>query len=208
MANSGSNSSNKKGKVNPLELLRDGGGHAANTIKEQVITPTSRDILDQIFGRKQNFSGEIMPGESLEMKDVYSGKRHEEENTRIQVQTERRLRQEESVYMQKRMGELRVQIQAIHEEVVKIAKVTPELSREVEIAAIQAPGSPSTYELFFLTHILEFLKSFRKKIENANVWMHTANKRAQKKNVWGANYKKGGAKYLLSGEHYLSRSAG
>ncbi len=207
MNNSG-NSNNKKGKVNPLEILREGGNYAGNTIKEQTLAPLGKEVLDQIFGRKQNFSGEIMPGETLEMNDIYSGKKQRDENTRVQIQTERRLIQEEKVFIEKRMGELRLQIQAIHEEVLQIANATPELSREVEIAAFQAPSSPSSYELFFLTHILDFLKSFRKKIENANIWLHTANKRAQKRNVWGANYKKGGAKYLLSGEHYLSRSAG
>ncbi len=201
-------SNNKKPKVNPLEVLREGGNYAKNTLSEQIIMPGGRDILDQIFGQKQTYSGEIMPGETLEMKDLYSGKRQAEENTRLQIQTERRLRQEDSVYVEKRVRELRIQIQAIHEEVVQIAKATPELSREVKIAALQAPSSPSTYELFFLTHILEFLRSFRKKIENAGVWLQTANKRAQKKNVWGQNYKKSGSKYLLSGEHYLSRSAG
>lgn len=202
------NSNNKKGKVNPLEILRSGGNYAGNTIKEQTLDPLAKDILDQIFGRKQKYSGEIMPGETVEMNDIYSGKRQREENSRVQIQTEHRLIQEEKAFIEKRISELRIQIQSIHEEVLQIAKATPELSREVEIAAFQAPSSPSSYELFFLTHILDFLKSFRKKIENANIWLHTANKRAHKKNVWGANYKKSGAKYLLSGEHYLSRSAG
>ena len=56
--------------------------------------------------------------------------------------------------------------------------------------------------------LLEFIKSFVKKVEEASVWLHALNKRSAKKNVWGANYKKFGAKYLLSGEHYLQRSAG
>ncbi len=203
-----SNTNNKKPKVNPLEMLRESSGYVKNTLTEQIVAPAGKDIINQIFVRNQKYSGEILPGESLEMKDLFTGKKQEEENTRLLIQTERRLRQEENVYIEKRVQELRVQIQAIHKEVVQIAKATPELSREVEIAAIQAPSSPSTYELFFLTHIFEFLKSFRKKIENANIWLQTANKRAHKKNVWGANYNKSGAKYLLSGEHYLTRSAG
>jgi len=54
---------------------------------------------------------------------------------------------------------------------------------------------------------LEFMKSFRKKIEDAQIWLHASNKRAEKKNFW-STYKKHGSKFLLSPDHYLQRSAG
>jgi len=121
---------------------------------------------------------------------------------------EKRLRQEDQRLVERRTGELRLQIQAIHEEIQKAMKVTVSLSQEVEVAAFQAPSSTSIYELHFLEHIFSLISSFRKKIENARVWLSSMNRRAAKKNMWGANYKKHGAKYLLSGEHYLQRSAG
>jgi hypothetical protein len=168
--------------------------------------------MRQLFGRmprrETKFAGEIMPGEALEMNEVYSGKAAENDNLRKAVFLERRMREEDHVLIERRTNELRVQIQAIHEEVIKLAKVTPELSQEIELAAFQAPASPSLYELLFLQKIFEFIKSFRKKIENASVWLSSVNKRSSKKNMWGQNYKKHGAKYLLSSEHYLQRSAG
>jgi hypothetical protein len=170
------------------------------------------EIARQIFGRapslNRRFSGEILPGEAVEMREVYSGKAAESQKTQKMYYLEKRLRQEDQALVERRVGELRVQIKAIHEEVEKAAKVTTQLSQEVQIAAFQAPTSTSTYELYFLERIFDFIKSFRKKIENASVWLASANRRARKRNMWGANYKAHGAKYLLSGEHYLQRSAG
>jgi hypothetical protein len=200
--------SNKPPAANPLELLRDTG----DTLKKDLIQPLPEEILKQIFGktpsREKKFSGEIMPGQAVEMRDVYAGKSKDQENLSKMVHMEKRLREQDRVFVERRTQELRVQIQAIHEEIEKVVRITPQLTQEVEMAAFQAPGSPSLYELYFLERIFDFIKSFRKKIENASVWLATANKKAQKKNKWGSNYKKHGAKYLLSGEHYVSRSAG
>lgn len=198
MATSSTSNNNKKPIANPLELLRDAGDAA--------------EIAMQLFGRmprrEQKFSGEIVPGQSLEMKKVYSGQASNEEKLRRMIALERRMRQEDQMLVERRTQELRIQIKAIHEEVQKAAKATIELSEEVQIAAFQAPSSDSVYELYFLERMFDFIKSFRKKIQNASVWMAAANKRSRKKNMWGSNYKKHGAKYLLSSEHYLQRSAG
>lgn len=200
---------NKKTPIaNPLELLRDAG----DGIKKDLLSPMPSEIARQIFGRApradRKFSGEILPGEAVEMREVYSGKASADERLQKMYLLERRLRQEDQVLVERRTNELRVQIKAIHEEVIKAAQVTTQLSREVEIAAFQAPSSTSIYELYFLEKIFDYIKSFRKKIQNASVWLASMNRRAGKKNMWGANYKKHGAKYLLSGEHYLQRSAG
>lgn len=198
----------KKPFANPLELLRDAGEQA----KHDLVEPMPAEIARQIFGRapslNRRFSGEIMPGESVEMKRVYTGEASEEEKLKKMYVMERRLRQEDEVLVERRINELRLQIKAIHEEVEKAAKVTIQLSEEIKVAAFQAPASESLYELYFLERIFEFIKSFRKKIENAGVWLASVNRKARKKNMWGQNYKNHGAKYLLSGEHYLQRSAG
>lgn len=208
MTNQKPANNNKKPIVNPLELLRDAGAQA----KHDLLEPMPAEIARQIFGRipsaNKHFSGEIMPGESVELKRVYNGQASEEEKLKKMYSMERNLRQEDQILVERRTNELRLQIKAIHEEVQKVAKATMQLSEEVKVAAFQAPVSESLYELYFLERIFEFIKSFRKKIENASVWLSSVNRKAQKKNMWGANYKKHGAKYLLSGEHYLQRSAG
>jgi hypothetical protein len=100
-----------------------------------------------------------------------------------------------------------MQLKVLTDEVVLLAKSTQNLSREVSIAANQITAEPGIYHVFFFERIIEFIRSFRNKIEDTTLWMGSANKRAEKKNYW-SKYKKHGGKFLLSADHYLSRSAG
>ena len=93
------------------------------------------------------------------------------------------------------------------QEVLALAQTTQNIGQEVEIASIQAPVNPGVYHVIFFEKLLEFIKSFRRKIEDAGVWLHASNEKALKKNYWGL-YKKHGSKFLLSPDHYLQRSAG
>ncbi len=195
-------------QANVLESLKDlSGGFADSLTQEAKALPTN--FGKQLFGlRSQPRSGEISPGESISMQEIASGEREQKEKAQAQVHLERRLRQEDKSLRASRENDLRLQLKAIMQEIQAIAKETPELAREIEIASIQAPASPGIYHIRFFEKILAFIKSFRKKISQANTWLRAANARVTKKNVWGARYAKHGAKYLLSGEHYLTRSAG
>lgn len=198
----------KKPFANPLELLREAGQQA----KHDLFEPLPADIAKQILGFapsiNKKFSGEIMPGGTVDLKREYSGEASEDQKLQKMYLLEQRMRREDEALVARRTAELRIQIKAIHDEIEKAAKATIQLAQEVKIASFQAPSSESIYELYFLERIYEFIKSFRKKIEKASVWLASANRRAAKKNMWGSNYKKHGAKYLLSSEHYLQRSAG
>jgi len=194
---------------NVLESLKDIGSSTTGSIKEELIGKSSKDIINQILGaqRPRKYSGEVTPGESLEFNDIYSGRREKEVKLQKQVALERRLRSEEKEQGEKKIGELRVHLQAVTMEVQKLASETQDLAQETQIAAMQAPIEPGIYHVVFFEKLLEFIKSFRKKINEASTWLHASNQRASKKNYW-SKYKKHGAKFLLSGEHYLTRSAG
>jgi hypothetical protein len=202
------NTSNHNPKFkNPLEALRESSSEVGKAATNEIFRPMTEEFLNQVLGRKRKFSGEILPGESIEMKNVFTGKQTETDKLKAQIVIEKRLREEERVLIERKGGELKVQIEAIKREVVKLATATPKLSQEVEIASFQASSNVSIYELFFLQQLFLFIKSFREHIEDAHIWLGSVNARARKKNVWGENYKKHGAKYLLSGEHYSGRSS-
>lgn len=199
------------GTVSPIkEDIAGIVGGVGSSIKEDLIKKAPQAFMDQLFGPRpqSSFSGEIVPGGSLEIKDVFTGQDKEKQKLQKQVLYERRLRQEETIAINRKTNELRMQLQTVMREVLILTETTQNLGKEAKIAAMQAPIEPGVYHIIFFEKLLEFLRSFRKKIEEASVWLYASNKRAQKKNAWGANYKKHGAKYLLSGEHYLSRSAG
>jgi len=209
-----SDNQNKKFKkplaqANPLESLKDLGGGVAKSLKEDLIEKAPRDFMDQLFGPKpQNFSGEILVGESLEIREIMSGEHKERQRLRAQLTLERSMRLEEQSYVDRKTNELKIQLKAIQEEILVLVQNTQGLTDETQIAAMQVSIEPGVYHLVFFEKLLEFIKSFRKRINEASVWLHTTNKRAAKKNIWGKRYKDHGAKYLLSGEHYLTRSAG
>lgn len=195
---------------NVLESLKDIGTSTTQSLKKDVLEGTSEDLWKQIFGeipQKKNYSGEINPGESLQISELYSGKHEENEKLRNQISLERRLSAEEKGLVEKKSNELRVQLHALTQEILKLAKTTQSLGEHVEVAAMQAPANPGVYHVVFFEKLLEFIQSFRKKIENSSLWLASSNKRAEKKNYW-STYKKKGSSFLLSPDHYLQRSAG
>lgn len=182
-------------RANVLESLRDIG---------------SNNVLEQVFGQypKENkYSAEINPGESLEFKELFSGRHEETLKLKRLISLERKLAEEEKEISAQKTNQLRVQLQALMQELLTLAGSTQGLGGEVEVAAMQAPAQPGIYHLIFFEKLLDFVRSFRKKIDNASVWLHSSNKRAEKKNFW-AMYKKKGSSFLLSPDHYLSRAAG
>jgi hypothetical protein len=207
------NKNNKQNSIkgpNPLEALKDIGKNTASEMKTEA-NKLSADFMQELLGirtQNKNYSGEIMPGEPVEMSEIYSGKYEESVKIKKQMAFERRLVQEEKVQIEKKTNDLKIQLNAIREEIIILATKTQDLAQETQIAAMQAPIEPGVYHVIFFEKLLEFIKSFRKKVEESAIWLQSVNRRAHKKNVWGANYKKKGASYLLSSEHYLQRSAG
>ncbi len=195
--------------TNVLESLKDVGGSTAKSLKKDVLQGASQEFLNQLFARKYGKvrSGEISPGETLEFDEVLSGQHEETLKLKKQIALERKLREEEKVRIEKKSNELRLQLNAIIQEVSLLSQTTQELTQETQIAAMQAPIEPGIYHVIFFEKLLEFIKSFRKKIEESKIWLHASNNRAQKKNYW-ARYKKHGGKFLLAADHYVSRSAG
>lgn len=197
-------------RTNVLESLKDIGGGVASSINTDLLGGISKDLLEQILNRRnpnKKTSGDIHAGESLEFADLLSGKHEENLKLKQQIAFERRLVTEEKEVSEKRTNELKVQLQALMQEVQYLAKTTQSLGEEVEVATMQAPAQPGVYHLIFFEKIIEFIKNFRKNIDSASIWLGASNKRAEKKNYW-AMYKKKGSSFLLSGESYSQRSAG
>jgi hypothetical protein len=194
---------------NTLETLKDVGGSTLKSFKKDVFQSGSREFVNQLFGRRgeANYSGELSPGQSLEMEDVYTGKEAERAKLEKQLALERRLREEEKIRTEKKTNELKLQLHALMKEVASFAKSAQNLDEEVKIASMQAPVNPGVYHIVYFEKLLTFLKGYNKKISQATVWLRESNKRAAKKNYW-TRYKKHGGKFLLAADHYLTRSAG
>lgn len=196
-------------KQNVLESLKDLGGGALDQAGD-TLRNTSEDFFRELIGlRKTRIkkSGEIGVGEALQMNEVLSGREEENKKLRAQISLERQFSADEKRVSEEKTYDLRVQLQALISEVQKVAASTGKLAEQTQIAMIQAPAEPGIYHITFFQNVLEFLQSFRKKVDLAATWLQSSNKRAERKNYWNM-YKKKGSSFLLSPDHYLQRSAG
>jgi hypothetical protein len=196
-------------RQNVLESLKDlDTGTAAQT--GDLLKNTSEDFFRELMGMQRpniKRSADIVPGETLQMSDVMSGKEEENKKLRAQISLERKLSDDEKKVSGENMQELRVQLQALMQEVQNVAASTENLAEATQVAMMSAPVEPGPYHIAFFRNVLEFLRSFRKKIDMTATWLQSSNKRAEKKNYWNM-YKKKGSSFLLSPDHYLQRSAG
>lgn len=194
---------------NVLESLKDLGADASIQTTD-LIKNTSEDFLRELLGlgipgiRR---SGELNQGETLQMNDVLTGKEEKIQADKKQVSMEKRLVSEEKRVSQEKSSELRLQLQTVMQEVKKVAESTQGLAEATKAAVISAPVEPGIYHINFFNNLLEFLQSFRKRIDLAATWLQSTNKRAEKKNYW-AQYRKKGTSFLLNPESYSQRSAG
>jgi hypothetical protein len=194
---------------NVLESLKD-LGTGAGVQTTDLLKNTSEDFFRELFGLSKaepNRSGELVPGEDLQISEVLKGKEEENKKLRSQISLERRLSDEEKRITQEKSSQLRIELQAIMNEIEKVGQSMENLAVATEVSMISTPAEPGVYHIHFFTSFLEFLQSFRKRIDLAVTWMQATNKRAEKKNYW-TMYKKKGSSFLLSPDHYLTRSAG
>jgi hypothetical protein len=209
MANDNNKKTKSRKHTSILESLKDLGDNTTNSVKKDLFEGASKDVLRQILGevKPQKTTGEIKAGESIEFNELLAGTHKEKQEERRKASLQNRLQKEETRYVKTQKEELKMQLFALQQEVAKLAQTTQELGEETKVAAMQAPVEPGVYHLIYFEKLLEFVQSFRKKIQNASTWLSATNQRAQKKNFW-ATYKKHGSKFLLSPDHYLTRSAG
>jgi len=193
---------------NVLESINGIGSSVVNTVKDEG-KQISDEFFRQLLGQqKNNLSkqhGEIQPGASVRMNEQARGEA--DKKLQEQIYFERRLSNEESGETNKKLHELRLRLQAIQTEALNLINSTAQLSEEVKTAVLQNVNNASEYQVNFFESIISMIVSFRKKIDNAVDWMQGHSKRAEKKNYW-SQYKKKGASFLLSPDHYSQRSAG
>jgi hypothetical protein len=196
-------------QANILESLKDLGGDASKSFKNDLMKETGAEFMRQLLGLapKKKFSGELKQGQSLEPTKVLSGEQAVLDKQKKQIGFERRILEEEKAEISKKNNELRLRLHAITQEIQAVVLSNTKLAKQVQVASLTATNEPGIYHVMFLEKILEFLKSFKKDIESASAWLGATNKRANKKNFWN-QYKVQKGTALLNPETYSQRSAG
>ena len=187
---------------NFLEKLRELGGDLGDSMAHDLIEGIPSNALDQLTRRKR--SGDLKPNETLNLEET-----QEQEQYRRQLNREFfRIRQEERLVFKQKEQKARLEIQAIQEELKKLAESTKDLVKEVEVAAKSEPVDPGVYHLNFLERLRQAIITFREKIEDSASWLSLFNQRTKKQNYYWAQVRKSGTKFMLSQERYMATQAG
>jgi hypothetical protein len=196
---------------NLLESLRDIGNAGFQSMKKDLLEGIPHDIFTQLFGTEKSqrrAQGELKLGESLEIDTMLQEEREENKILRLRLAREQQIRQEDEKLIEQKTQNLKLELSALTRETQNLAQATKELTQETKIAALQVPANPGIYHLNFFEKLRAFISSFRKKIENASLWLRSYNQRAAKKHTFWGQVAKVGSKRLLSPEDYLQRAAG
>jgi len=105
----------------------------------------------------------------------------------------------------------RVLLEQTQKELKELKKSRAVFQEQVEKAIFMPPEKPSPYFISFLLHIRRIIARLREAINNSATWLEAQDQRKSKKGAfWNTflNKKKGGSQFLLSSEHYMTRSAG
>ena len=195
-------------RKNILESIKDIGESTTQSIASDLVEQSTKDFLKELLGiNRTDKSGELFAGQELAMNEVFDGKAKEKEGEIKQTRFENTLIREEKERIEHKSNELKLHLHALMQEIYSLAKTTQNLGQEVEVATMQAPANPGVYHVVFFEKMIEYIRDFRKKIEDSSVWLSSSNKRAEKKNYWSM-YKKKGSSFLLAPDHYLQRSVG
>lgn len=197
------NSAKKSQRAKQIENLNEQVGLMSSLASN--IDPLS--ILQEIVGVKSEYpqKQEFRPGESIEI----SKSGIKTETKRVEVTSrwhELSVFTEEKKEVEKKIGQLRAELDAIIKEVKLLSKSTQNIREEIKAIPEQAPQNPGTYHLFFFEQVLKIIRTARLEIEKASIWLEATSKRTRMK-YWN-RYKKHGSSFLLSADHYLTRSAG
>ncbi len=107
--------------------------------------------------------------------------------------------------------ETQVLLEQTTKELEALKQANSALGKEVEKAVFNPPAKASPYFFSFLQHISKMIREAREAVESSASWLAAQNQRKSKKGAfWSTflNKKKGGSQFLLSSEHYVTRSAG
>ncbi len=167
------------------------------------------EILQEILGTnppQEKPKNEFRPGESIDIAKLLGAKKETPQNAPKTTEN-RFIFNEEREETERKISSLKAQLEQIIKEIKLLAQSTKTVEEQIKAIPENPPQEPGVYHIGFFKEILKIIKNARVRIEEASVWLSFATRRGQKKNYW-ARYKKGGASFLLSADHYLTRSAG
>lgn len=152
--------------------------------------------------------GEMKAGQPLDFASFQEQQQRLEQQKWTFQQDYLNLRKREEIIWTKQEQEVKLQVQAVLNELKQIAASTKTLTEEVEVAAMQVPVEAGVYHVNFFERLRQVLIELRKRVEESATWLAAFNQKSKKRNYYWAQFKKSGTKYTLSADRYMATQVG
>lgn len=172
--------------------------------------PSKKQKISDKFIEALKQPGKFPPAQKLEKEKDSLEKRYRE---KVSFHINRVKREEREIYSREKREikeEIRLLQEEVRQELETLKQGAEQLDKQLEIAAEQNIVNPGSYDIHFLQRLINWIRLFRARIEDAAIWLAAWNQKSKKRGAFWNMFasKRGGAKFFLSSEHYLTRSAG
>jgi hypothetical protein len=210
--------------INPIETAKDFGSAAMDSFKKDIIHDIGKPVVDdffaQLFGTetpaektKSAKSGELKPGQSLDLKGMRAASSHEKQKNHnilpgIDYRSEIVHGRERSIKRENQ--EITRMVEDIKVELQKLLAATKELQKEAAKEPLLAsPANAGKYHVNFFEWLLITIRQARAQVEDGSAWMHAMSSKGQKKggNYWNM-FKKHGTTFGMSHERNVATQTG
>lgn len=192
-----------------LEAFRDLGNDFVDTFKNDVVKKTGKDIFKTMTGNRPS-PGSSSPEETPNFADdLYKRETDLENKYKKQARWQAEIaKKEEKILFTRQDREVKLQVQALQEEIKNLAKATSDLAREAKIASLQTPPEAGKYHVTFFEKLRNLIKSLKTQIQESSIWLAEWNRKSQKRNFYWKTAKKSGTQFTLSADRQISTQTG
>lgn len=203
-----SNNKKNSSKDSFIEAFRDLGSSVGSTVKEDLLKKGAQDI----FGAFSPFNRSATPNnEQGKSNDILQRETELERRFRNQFRQSEHIRKQEQVLFTSEQRETQKQVNALQDEIKKLAKATGDLTneaKEAEISAMQEAPITGKYHVNFFIRLRTLIARLRSEIQESSFWLAAWNKKSKKRNYYWGQFKKSGSKFLLSSDRSSATQAG
>jgi hypothetical protein len=158
-------------------------------------------------------SGEIYNPEAGSAENERDKKEQGDKERKENIYFQKTKRLEKEVYNHKKretQKEIEILQKMLAKEAGKLNQKGKKLEGNIREAYHKPIINPGKSDISYLRNVISFVKDLIKNVEEANLWLSAWKDKGKKRGAFWSNFssKKGGAQYLLSGEHSPARSAG
>lgn len=215
------NQSNNKASKRPsaprgdsfVEQIRSIGTSVTNSLKTDVVKGAAQGIYDQLIGSSQSGQSPTKQENNLDLE-----KWIQEREQAAAAEADQNARGEERAHAQQVKSQekvlfsfadesLKQEINEVRQELAMLIKSMGQVQTQIEAAVMQNIVDPGLYHKNFFANLKAWLYEMQKSLDDASLWLSSANSRKAKGYFWQQTGKSG-TKYSMSQERQSAMSVG